>query len=67
MTRFVRALRPRTETAIVVLLAFGWSAFGDAIIMTSIAAVLLNAWFNRSSAAEAEAQSMLAAQGAGHI
>ena len=41
--------------------------FGDAIIMTSIAAVLLNAWFNRSSAAEAEAQSMLAAQGAGHI
>ncbi|MEI9986479.1 MAG: nucleobase:cation symporter-2 family protein [Aliidongia sp.] len=41
--------------------------FGDAIIMTSIAAVLLNAWFNRGSAAEAEAQSMLAAQGAGHI
>jgi xanthine permease len=41
--------------------------FGDAIIMTSIAAVLLNAWFNRSTTAEAEAQSVLAAQGAGHI
>jgi uric acid transporter len=41
--------------------------FGDAIILTSIAAVLLNAWFNRSTAAEAEAQSVLAAQGAGHI
>ena len=41
--------------------------FGDAIIMTSIAAVLLNAFFNRTTVAEAEAESMLAAQGAGHI
>jgi len=41
--------------------------FGDAIIMTSIAALLLNAYFNRTSAAEAQAQSLLAAQGAGHI
>src|SRR6202012_36194 len=41
--------------------------FGDAIILPSIAAVLFNAWFNRSTAAEAEADSVLAAQGAGHI
>jgi len=41
--------------------------FGDAIIMTSLAAVLLNAYFNRTSAAKAQADSLLAAQGAGHI
>jgi NCS2 family nucleobase:cation symporter-2 len=41
--------------------------FGDAIIMTSIAAVLLNAYFNRTTAEQAEADTMLAAQGAGHI
>ena len=41
--------------------------FGDAIIMTSIAAVLLNAYFNRTTAAEAEQDTLLAAQGAGHI
>jgi hypothetical protein len=35
--------------------------------MTSIAAVLLNAYFNRTSAAEAEQGALLAAQGAGHI
>ena len=41
--------------------------FGDAIIMTSLAAVQLNAYFNRTTAAEAEEDAMLAAQGAGHI
>ena len=41
--------------------------FGDAIIMTSIAAVLLNAYFNRTSSADAAADAMLAAQGAGHV
>jgi NCS2 family nucleobase:cation symporter-2 len=41
--------------------------FGDAIIMTSLAAVLLNAYFNRTTEAEAEADTLLAAQGAGHI
>lgn len=38
--------------------------FGDAIIMTSIAAVLLNAWFNRTEVAPAPAPSVLAAEGA---
>ncbi len=41
--------------------------FGDAIILTSLAAVLLNAYFNRTTEAEAQAEAMLAAQGAGHI
>ncbi len=41
--------------------------FGDAIIMSSLAAVLLNAYFNRTSSEAAEADSILAAQGAGHI
>jgi NCS2 family nucleobase:cation symporter-2 len=41
--------------------------FGDAIIMTSIAAVLLNAWFNRTTHAEATEGSLLAAQAAEHI
>jgi NCS2 family nucleobase:cation symporter-2 len=41
--------------------------FGDSIIMTSIAAVLLNAYFNRTTAADAEAGAILAAQAAEHI
>ena len=41
--------------------------FGDSIILTSIAAVLLNAYFNRTTTEEAEAGAMLAAQGAEHI
>jgi hypothetical protein len=41
--------------------------FGDAIIMTSLAAVLLNAYFNRTTEAQAEEEAMLAAQGVGHI
>jgi NCS2 family nucleobase:cation symporter-2 len=41
--------------------------FGDAIILTSLAAVLLNAYFNRTTEAQAEEEAMLAAQGAGHI
>jgi len=35
--------------------------FGDAIILTSIAAVILNAWFNPTSRAEAERDAVLAA------
>jgi uric acid transporter len=41
--------------------------FGDAIIMTSLAAVLLNAYFNRTTESEATEDALLAAQGAGHI
>ena len=41
--------------------------FGDAIIMTSIAAVALNAFFNRTSREEATEGSLLAAQAAEHI
>jgi NCS2 family nucleobase:cation symporter-2 len=41
--------------------------FGDGIILTSIAAVLLNAFFNRNSAEQAEAESFIAAQAAEHI
>ena len=41
--------------------------FGDAIIMTSIAAVLLNAFFNRTTPEEAESGAMLAAEAAEHI
>ncbi len=41
--------------------------FGDAIIMTSIAAVLLNAFFNRTTAAEARQGAMLAAEAAEHL
>jgi len=41
--------------------------FGDAIIMTSIAAVALNAYFNRTSRAEATAGALLAAQAAEHV
>jgi uric acid transporter len=41
--------------------------FGDGIILTSIAAVLLNAFFNRTSSAQAEADAFLAAQAAEHI
>jgi uric acid transporter len=41
--------------------------FGDGIILTSIAAVVLNAFFNRTTKEEAEADTFLAAQGAEHI
>lgn len=41
--------------------------FGDGIILTSISAVLLNAFFNRTSNAQAEADSFAAAQVAEHI
>ena len=41
--------------------------FGDGIILASIAAVLLNAYFNRTSEAEARQGAVLAAQGAEHI
>ncbi|HVJ52401.1 MAG TPA: nucleobase:cation symporter-2 family protein [Aliidongia sp.] len=42
--------------------------FGDAIILTSIAAVLLNAYFNRAVAAsEAAMDAMLAAEAAEHL
>jgi uric acid transporter len=41
--------------------------FGDGIILTSIAAVLLNAFFNRTSNEQAEADTLLAAQAAEHI
>jgi NCS2 family nucleobase:cation symporter-2 len=41
--------------------------FGDGIILTSICAVLLNAFFNRTSREEAEAEAFLAAQAAEHI
>ena len=36
--------------------------FGDGIILTSIAAVALNAFFNRTSSEQAEADAVLAAQ-----
>jgi NCS2 family nucleobase:cation symporter-2 len=38
--------------------------FGDGIILTSIAAVVLNAFFNRSSSEQAEADALVAAQAA---
>ncbi|MER2269827.1 nucleobase:cation symporter-2 family protein [Methylobacterium oxalidis] len=41
--------------------------FGDGIILTSIAAVLLNAYFNRTTQEEAGKDSVLAAQGASHV
>jgi xanthine/uracil permease len=41
--------------------------FGDGIILTSIAAVGLNAFFNRTSREQAEADTFLAAQAAEHI
>lgn len=41
--------------------------FGDGIILTSIAAVLLNAYFNRTSAEQASEDAILAAEGASHI
>lgn len=41
--------------------------FGDGIILTSIAAVALNAYFNRTTEKEASEDSVLAAQGANHI
>jgi uric acid transporter len=41
--------------------------FGDGIIMTSIAAVLLNAFFNRTTTEQAEADTLMAAHAAEHI
>jgi uric acid transporter len=41
--------------------------FGDGIILTSIAAVSLNAFFNRTTTEQAEADTFLAAQAAEHI
>jgi xanthine permease len=41
--------------------------FGDGIILTSITAVLLNAFFNRTSLEQAEADTLLAAQAAEHL
>ena len=41
--------------------------FGDGIILTSIAAVVLNAFFSRTTKEEAEADTFLAAQVAEHI
>ena len=41
--------------------------FGDGIILTSIAAVAFNAFFNRTSREQAEADTFLAAQAAEHI
>jgi xanthine permease len=41
--------------------------FGDAIIMTAIAAVLLNAYFNRTSTEEARQGAVLAAEAAEHL
>jgi xanthine/uracil permease len=41
--------------------------FGDGIILTSITAVSLNAFFNRTSREEAEVGAFLAAQAAEHI
>jgi xanthine/uracil permease len=41
--------------------------FNDGIILASISAVLLNAFFNRTSEAEARQETMLAAQGAEHF
>jgi hypothetical protein len=41
-------------------------SFGDAIVMTSLAAVLLNGYFNRTTEGQAADVPMLAAQGARH-
>jgi xanthine/uracil permease len=41
--------------------------FGDGIILTSISAVVLNAFFNKTSAEQAEADTFFAAQAAEHI
>jgi uric acid transporter len=41
--------------------------FGDGIILTSISAVILNAFFNRTSTEQAEAETFVAAQAAEHI
>jgi NCS2 family nucleobase:cation symporter-2 len=38
--------------------------FGDGIVLTAIAAVLLNAFFNRTDAAEATSGAIIAAQAA---
>jgi NCS2 family nucleobase:cation symporter-2 len=41
--------------------------FGDGIILTSITAVILNAYFNRTTKEQASEDAILAAQGASHI
>lgn len=41
--------------------------FGDGIILTTIAAVLPNAFFNRTSTEQAQAETLIAAQAAQHI
>ena len=41
--------------------------FGDGIILTSITAVILNAYFNRTTQEKASEDAILAAQGASHI
>jgi xanthine permease len=41
--------------------------FGDGIILTSLAAVALNAYFNKTTEEEASADALLAAQSASHI
>ena len=41
--------------------------FGDGIILSSIAAVVLNAYFNRTTREQASEDAVLAAQGASHI
>ena len=41
--------------------------FGDGIILTAISAIALNAFFNRTSREQAEAETFLAAQAAEHI
>jgi NCS2 family nucleobase:cation symporter-2 len=41
--------------------------FGDGIILTSLSAVLLNAFFNPTSSEQAEVETLLAAQAAEHI
>jgi NCS2 family nucleobase:cation symporter-2 len=41
--------------------------FGDGIILTAISAIPLNAFFNRTSREQAEADTFLAAQTAEHI
>jgi NCS2 family nucleobase:cation symporter-2 len=41
--------------------------FGDPIMMTAITALLLNAYFNRTTREEAEQGALLAAQGAEHL
>jgi NCS2 family nucleobase:cation symporter-2 len=41
--------------------------FGDPVIMTSVVAVVFNAYFKRTSRDQATARSLMAARAAGHI